>query len=204
MGNLNLFDVIQEAAEMSPTLGTEKPEPEDVSIFDGVSPTDFDAQGKPVDPNAPHGTPLTETPPTLADAYAAQENLDPVEEAETYGEAGPPIPEDPDPYFDEGMPDDICACMMVDDWARQEDDDEPGEPPAGNPEQKPQNDSGIRVVRNGTKIQLEDRTHTWHPNWPEIRAKLGVSESPREVKAFFEQTVPNLTDARLIELAGEK
>ena len=159
MGNLNLFDVIERAAETSPTLGAEPPklEPEPVGA-----------------------------------------DLDDGEMAETYGEAGPAVPEDPDPYFDEGIPEEICACMMVDDWEKQEDDDEPEEPPSA--ERKPANDSGIKVVRNETNVYFDDGKHTYHPNWPEIRAQLGVSESPKEVREFFDNTVPKLTDAELIAL----
>ena len=188
MGNLNLFDVIQDAAETSPTLGTGE-----------AALTDFDAQGNLVERDASDGL-LSETPPTLADVYAGQEEPDPAEEAEAYGAAGPPIPEDSDPYYDEDIPDEICACMMVDDWARQEDDDEPEGPP--NPGKKPA-DSGIRVVRNGTNTYLDDGEHTYHPNWPEIRAKMGVSENPREVKAFFDKTLPAMSDAELVALVEE-
>ena len=81
MGNLGLFDVIEKAAETSPTLGDEQ-------------------------------------------------ELDACEDAAAYGEAGPEIiQEDPDPYgiietddHNEEIPDEICACMMVDDWAAEEED----------------------------------------------------------------------------------
>lgn len=128
MANASLFDVIKDAAETSPTLAPPEPEEpkEPESIFDGVCPTDFDADGKPI-------ATLDDPEATLADKCAAETELDPVEDAKTYGEAGPAIPEDPDPFSDEDIPDEICACMMVDDWAEQEDEIEPDETQAEMP-----------------------------------------------------------------------
>ena len=60
----------------------------------------------------------------------------------------------------------------------------------------------MQVVRTATGIQIHDGEYTYVPNWSEIRAKLGVAENPKEVKAFFRDTVPNLTDAELIALVA--
>ena len=124
MANTSLFDVIEDAAATSPTLAPPEPkEPEAESPFDGVSPTDFDADGNPI-------ATLDDPEATLADKYAAQRELNEDDEAEyaaTCGEAGPEVPEDPDPFHGEDIPDEICACMMVDDWAEQEDEIEPDE-----------------------------------------------------------------------------
>ena len=132
MANASLFDVIKDAAETSPTLAPPEPqEPE--SIYDGVSPTDFDADGNPI-------AILDDPAITLADKYADERELDEddeVEYAELYGEAGPAVPEDPDPYHGEDIPDEICACMMVDDWAEQEDEIEPDETLAETPADAP-------------------------------------------------------------------
>ena len=60
-----------------------------------------------------------------------------------------------------------------------------------------------KVVRNATNTYLDYGEYTVHPNWPEIRARLNIPETKKEVDRFFKKVVPAMSDAELIKLVEE-
>ena len=157
------------------------------SPWDEISATDTDAEGNPIEP----GDDRT----SVAENWATETPLDPIEEAEAYGLDGPPVAEDPtlmDGWplaaetddHGEDVPDEACACHLADEWIAREYTDEPDDEPPATPE--PERESGPRIIRtpNGG-VRIEDGGHTYLPLAKKFKDETGKLPS-------------DLTDAELL------